>query len=270
MRGRQLAATGGILLALLMFRFSDVQLSETLPQTITNSIEMKFVLIPAGEFMMGSEEGTDAEKPVHLVRISKPFYMGVYEVTQAQWDSVIGWDHSSGFKGPDRPVEFISYFDAQIFIRDLNRREQVKSYRLPTEAEWEYACRAGTTTPFSFGATITPSQVNYDGQYPFEEDAPPGKSRYKTLPVGSFPPNAWGLYDMHGNVAEWVRDWHEIEYYKDSPGVDPPGPAKGKFKVVRGGSWYDPAWNARSSDRNSREAGKRHKYLGFRLVKMIE
>jgi formylglycine-generating enzyme required for sulfatase activity len=167
-------------------------------KTWRNSIGIDFVLIAAGEFLMGSESGDSDEKPVHRVRISKNFYLGKYEVTQAQWHAVMG-DNPSRFKGDTLPVEQVSWEDAQKFIERLNAQEGGTKYRLPTEVEWEYAARAGTTTAYSFGDNPRPL-----GEYAwFSENF--GNT---THPVGQKQPNPWGLYDMHGNVWEWVQDWY--------------------------------------------------------------
>jgi len=163
---------------------------------------MEFVLIPAGTFTMGSPDSDsnayDHEKPAHQVTISEPFYMGKYEVTQAQWKAVMG-ENPSRFKGDDHPVENVSWEDVQQFIQKLNAKEGKEACRLPTEAEWEYAARAGTTTIYSFGNNA--SQL---GNYAWYDE----NSGNTTHPVGDKPPNPWGLYDMHGNVWEWVQDWY--------------------------------------------------------------
>jgi formylglycine-generating enzyme required for sulfatase activity len=165
-------------------------------KTWSNSIGMDFVLIPAGKFMMGSDTGDNDEKPVHEVRISKPFYLGKYEVTQGQWQAVLG-NNPSNFKGDaNLPVGNVSWEDVQEFIRKLNAKEGGTKYRLPTEAEWEYAARAGTTTAYSYGNDV--SQLK---EYAWYAENAGGK----THPVGQKEPNAWGLHDKHGNVWEWVQ-----------------------------------------------------------------
>jgi formylglycine-generating enzyme required for sulfatase activity len=200
-------------------------------KTLRNSIGMELVLIQAGTFQMGSTDSgaDDDEKPVHTVRISRPFYLGQYEVTQAQWEAVMG-NNPSKFKGdPSHPVEQVSWDNVQEFIRRLNAKEGGARYRLPTEAEWEYAARAGSTTVYSFGDSA--SQL---GQSAWYEDNADGA----THPVGRLQPNAWGLYDMHGNVWEWVQDWYGP--YASSTVTDPTGPQSGG-PVCRGGSWGRPA-----------------------------
>jgi formylglycine-generating enzyme required for sulfatase activity len=245
-----------------------------------NHVSMKLVLIPAGEFMMGADEppeqvarkcnGVEAkaewfqnEQPQHRVKITKPFYMGVYVVTQAQYEAVTGLNPSH-FKGERNPVECVSWNDALEFCKKLSEKTG-QTVRLPTEAEWEYACRAGTTTPFNTGETISTDEVNYDGRFTYE-NGHKGKYRTKTVPVGSFAANGFGLYDMHGNVWEWCQDWYDAEYYKNSPTDDPPGPEKGQSRVLRGGSLGDYPWSCRSADRSSLEPGLLDYGFGFRVV----
>ena len=242
-------------------------------KTYTNSIGMEFVLIPAGEFMMGSpsneEDRASDEGPVHRVTISNDFYMGKYEVTQKQWREVMGDNHSY-FKGDDRPVEFVLWDDVQEFIRKLNEKEGTDKYRLPSEAEWEYACRAGTTTRYSFG-----DDESRLGEYAwFGEDLDAGS----THSVGQKNPNPWGLYDMHGNVWEWVQDeWHydykgapsDGSAWEDGSGStwDAWGDGSGFSRVFRGGGWLYDAMYCRSAYRSCSDPGNRYNYLlGFRLL----
>ena len=220
-----------------------------------NSIAMDFVLIPAGSFMMGSNENSE-EKPVHRVLITQPFYMGKYEVTQAQWESVMG-SNPSNFKGSNLPVEQVSWDDVDTFIRRLNQREGGTRYRLPTEADWEYACRAGTTGDYAG------NNLDVMGWY----DANAGS---KTHPVGRKQPNAFGLYDMHGNVSEWCSDRYDSDYYQQSPGSNPKGSSSGSLRVVRGGSWDFIAGYCRSAYRNGGSPGIRYGSLGFRLVRTAD
>ena len=228
------------------------------PQTLRNSIGMEFVLIPAGEFQMGSSDGDRNEKPVHTVRLSRSFYLGQYEVTQAQWEAVMG-NNPSQFKGdPSRPVETVSWDDVQEFIRRLHAKEGASRYRLPTEAEWEYAARAGSTTTYSFG-----NDVSQLGQYTWYAKNADGT----THPVGRLQPNAWKLYDMYGNVWEWVQDWNGK--YPSDPVTDPTGPSAGSFRVDRGGSWYDDARFCRSANRHFGLPGLRYGLLGFRLLREV-
>ena len=230
-------------------------------QTWKNPIGIEFVLIPAGEFLMGSDNYDD-EKPVHRVRISKVFYLGKYEVTQAQWQAVMG-DNPSRFKGDTLPVEQVSWEDAQKFIERLNVKEGGPKYRLPTEAEWEYAARAETTTAYSFGDD--PRQL---GEYAWFSE----NSGNTTHPVGQRKPNPWGLYDMYGNVWEWMQDWYSNAAYKGSPStaVDPQGPSPGSYPVYRGGSWRAGAAYCRSASRRGRDApGDRYGGHGLRLLREV-
>ena len=216
--------------------------------------DMEFVRVPAGEFRMGStsEESFDWERPVTRVRISQGFFLGKYEVTQAEWQAVMGSNPSDLDEcGPDCPVENVSWEDAQEFIGKLNAAVGEERYRLPTEAEWEYAARAGTSGD-RYG--------NLDAIAWYEDN-----SGSTTHPVGQKAPNAWGLYDMLGNVWEWTQDW-----YGDYPGgsvTDPRGPASGSGRVGRGGSWDIRAWACRASDRDGDSPGDRVNDLGFRLLR---
>jgi formylglycine-generating enzyme required for sulfatase activity len=216
---------------------------------------------------MGSpeaEEGRfDDESPRHRVLISKPFYMGKYQVTQRQWQAVMG-DNPAFFQdsGLDAPVEGVSWND---FLEFCVKTGTV----LPTEAQWEYACRAGTTSPFNLGATITPERVNYDGNHPYG-GASEGIYRRKTVKVGSLDnANGFGLYDMHGNVWEWCADWYGDDYYGSSPERDPAGPTVGSRRVGRGGSWHTLARFCRSADRGWDGADRRNDYLGGRVIQEI-
>lgn len=210
---------------------------------IKNPFGMEFMPINAGSFMMGSEKGRDDEKPVHQVTIGKAFLMGRYEVTSAQWKAVMGKDPSN-YKGQDFPVQFVSWNDAQEFIRRLNEKHDGYIYRLPTEAEWEYACRAATT------GDMTYYEVALD----------------KIHTVGYRHPNDWGIYDMQGNVSEWCQDWYEKNYYGGSPGTDPQGPARGQQRVKRGGSWYDTGSTTLSSAREGQRPDEVLDSDGFRVV----
>jgi formylglycine-generating enzyme required for sulfatase activity len=223
-------------------------------ETYTNSIGMEFVLIPAGEFQMGSNWGYDAEKPVHSVYISRPFYIGRYEVTQSQWQAVMGTNPSQ-FKGGDHPVENVSWIDVQQFVNKLNARERTGGYRLPTEAEWEYACRAKTMTPFNTGRSVE-LDLARAGWYG-------SNSGGQTHPVGQKEPNAWGVYDMHGNVWEWCHDWYGS--YPAGHVTDPQGPNNGSSRVLRGG-WYGPAGYCRSAGRGGFDPSLRRAFFGFRLA----
>jgi formylglycine-generating enzyme required for sulfatase activity len=216
--------------------------------------------------MMGSpkeEPGRSDDETLHKVTLTKGFYMQTTQITQKQWQAVMGSNPSHFKHDVNCPVEQVSWDDTQDFIRKLNEKEGENKYRLPTEAEWEYACRAGTTTPFYFGKCLSAYQANYNGKYPLE-GCPKGQYRRKTTPVASFPPNAWGLYDMHGNVWEWCQDWYK-EYTADAV-TDPIGPGSGLSRVFRGGCWNYSAQNCRTARRNGISPDVRHNSLGFRLV----
>ncbi|MDR1922574.1 MAG: formylglycine-generating enzyme family protein [Candidatus Adiutrix sp.] len=227
----------------------------------SNSLGMEFVLIPAGSFTMGAdknfEKANDWETPAHRVTISQPFYLGKYEATQSQWEAVTGYN-PSWFKGQNNPVEQVSWEDVQVFIEKLNQKEGGNKYRLPTEAEWEYAARAGTTNIYSFG-----DDAEALGRYAwYGEDAYSGS----THPVGQKEPNPWGLYDMHGNVWEWVQDWYGENYYAGSPATDPQGPPSGSSRVDRGGGFSNDAGSCRSAIRLGVTPVGRIRNLGFRLA----
>jgi formylglycine-generating enzyme required for sulfatase activity len=225
--------------------------------TKTNSIGMKLKLIKAGEFMMGSEKGEKNERPIHKVKITRPFYIGVYEVTQKQYEEVMA-KNPSEFKGPNRPVENVTWDDAVLFCKKLSEKEGVK-YRLPTEAEWEYACRAGTKTEFYCGDRIDVGYAWYKTN-----------SEAKTHDVGQKKPNAWGLYDMSGNVYEWCSDWFAKDYYISSPEKDPQGPREGQLRVLRGGAWHNTDGNCSSAYRAGLDHDQGSPDSGFRVVRDAE
>ena len=268
-----------------------------LAQTAEQPLNIEFIKIAPGEFMMGCSVGdidcNDDERPTHPVQITKPFEIGKYEVTQAQWQAVMG-SNPSTIKGDDRPVETITKTEAQDFLTKLNARNDGYHYRLPTEAEWEYAARAGSTAPYA-------GTLNEIGWYA-------GNSEDETHPVGKKKPNAWGLYDMEGNVREWVEDRYARDYYSHSPVADPTGPAagergfpggprggfrgprggpdgprgfpggpgarrggpggRGELPVIRGGGWDNPAPFLRVSARYSYYGPTlRVSDVGFRVVR---
>ncbi len=196
------------------------------------------------------------------VTMTKGFWLGKYEVTQEQWQSVMG-ENPSYFKGARNPVENVSWEDCQKFIEKVNARLNCGA-RLPTEAEWEYACRAGTTTAYFWGNALNGDKANCDGNYPCG-NTQKGRFLQRTTQVGSYDANPWGFYDMHGNVYEWCYDWYDKDYYKNSPTDDPQGLSSGVFRVLRGGSWFHPARFGRSADRLGNGPGRRGRNCGFRL-----
>ena len=232
---------------------------------LADGVKMTFVRIPAGKFKMGSplneKDRSDDEwlsayfhqGPQKTVTISKPFYMGVYEVTQLQYNAVMG-ANPSHFKEWSHPVESVSWDDAVAFCKKASEKTG-RTVRLPTEAEWEYACRAGSTTRFSFG-----DDERTLGNYAWYS----GNSDRKTHPAGQKRPNAWGLYDMHGNVWEWCQDWYAG--YANPTETDPRGPTSGQFRVLRGGSWRTNAQYCRSADRYGGTPDFRISLGGFRVV----
>jgi formylglycine-generating enzyme required for sulfatase activity len=238
-----------------------------LAKEITNSVGMRLNLIPAGKFVMGSPKDEQvqktftylAEKPQHEVEISKDFYLGVYEVTQGEWKKVIGANPSRSTVGDDFPVDSVNDVDALKFIAKLNELEKQTLggwlYALPTEAQWEYACRGGSPTyqKYHFGDGIWPRNANYGG------------SGGRTHKVGSCPPNTFGLYDMHGNVAEWCADYYDTTYYARSPKTDPLC-LEGAHRVTRGGSWGNAAKDCRSASRSSTNHGGPTQ--GFRVARI--
>jgi len=294
------------------------------PDLITNSVGMKLKLIPAGEFMMGSNASrgdleadgfvwSDAfdnshEQPAHRVRISKPFYMGIHEVTRGQFAEFVNdtgyrtdaekdgqggsgvdaagnaarkreytWKDNGLSQTDSHPVINVSWNDAVEFIKWLSKKEG-KQYRLPTEAEWEYCCRAGSEAHFSTGDSLASLKgfgnmldASYKGEYPNNDDKknqpfPFADGFVYTSPVGRFKTNGFGLYDMHGNVWEWCSDWYGKDYYATSPMTDPGGPTTGSNRVLRGGSWFGSAASCRAALRGGFDPTDRGSYLGFRLA----
>ena len=221
-----------------------------------NGVPMEFAWIPPGEFEMGCSTGDGQcdgdEKPQHRVRITKGFEMGRYEVTQSQWEAVMG-NNPSNFQGASLPVERVSWEDAQQFLTKLNAKGDGFRYRLPTEAEWEYAARAGSTEK-QYGKL---DEIGWHG----------GNSAQETQPVGRKAPNSWGLHDMLGNVLEWRQDWYSGSYYGASPGADPAGPTRGEGRTLRGGSWLGDSRNLRASVRDPLRPSVRHSIFGFRCVR---
>ncbi len=235
-------------------------------QSLTyRGVRQAFRWMPLGRFLMGSpedEHDRENDELQHKVILTRGFWLAETACTQALWQAVVG-QNPSYFKGERRPVEQVSWNDVQGFIARLNGAVPGLEARLPTEAEWEYACRAGTSTPFSFGRDITPEQVNYNGDYPYRGNQK-RLSREETVEVASLPANSWGLYEMHGNVWEWCQDWYGN--YPEGPTVDPTGPATGERRVLRGGSWIDCGRFARSAYRLDVGPGLRLRFCGFRLA----
>ena len=238
------------------------------PEYLGNGIVLEMVYLPGGTFMMGSpknEEGRlDSQSPQHQVTVSA-FWAGKYPITQAQWQAVMG-NNPSGFQGKKRPVENVSWDDAVEFCGKLSLQTG-KKYRLLSEAEWEYACRARTTTPFHFGETITPELANYNRYEPPYAKAATGLLRRETTDVGSFPPNAFGLYDMHGNVAEWCSDtWHEDFNGAPTDGSSWETGTLRNTRVLRGGSFFSRAVACRSAYRVRELGDCGFTIMGFRVA----
>ncbi len=230
-----------------------------------NFAGIKFIFIPSGCFQMGNNkpptDQTIGETPSHKVCIDKPFYLGETEVTQKQWQDVMG-NNPSKNKVEDKPVERVSWNDVQDFIQKLNDKEGGNLFRLPTEAEWEYAARAGSDDDYSFGNS--PSSLATYAWF--------GNLGYKGSPheVAQKVPSNWGLFDMHGNVWEWVQDWYDGTYYSNSPTNNPPGPETGKYRVYRGGSYIGKPTNLRSAVRFSALPTTRTHDVGFRLARLLD
>jgi uncharacterized protein (TIGR02996 family) len=223
-------------------------------------VEMVFSFLPPGTFLMGSPHNElgrdDDDETQHRVTLTKGYWLAIYPVTQAQWQAVMG-NNPSMFKGDNLPVEMVSWDDCQDFVKKLGRKTG-KRFLLPKEAQWEYACRAGTTTPFHFGETISTDHANYDGNHTYGQGKK-GVYRQKTTLVGIFPANAWGLYDMHGNVWEWCEDWYEPYASEDDT-----------VRVLRGGSWLNDPRLCRSACRVGEEPGHRLGYIGCRVLLCLD
>jgi formylglycine-generating enzyme required for sulfatase activity len=269
--------------SLILFR--PTASNAPLTREVTNSVNMKFVSIPSGKFLMGSprEERRRPDEAQHEVEITKPFLLGIHKVTQDQYKQVMDKNpsyFSDSGEGKDRvkgldtrrfPVENVSWMDAQDFCEKLSKLPEEKkngrSYRLPTEAEWEYACRGGAilSEPFHFGHSLSSRQANFDGNHPYGE-APRGEYLQRTSEVGSYPANAFGLFDMHGNVWEWCQDWYAP--YDLAIRKDPSGPANSSEdrRVLRGGSWGDHGYDCRSAYRFHCGPRDNNEYHGFRVI----
>ena len=268
--------------------FISPLVGSTTPGTQKEVYGFTFRWIPPGEFMMGSPtsepDRVENEGPQHKVRISKGFWLGECEVSQEQWEAVMR-SNPSFFRGKSRPVEQIDWDDCQTFIKKLNGKDTKNKFRLPTEAEWEYACRAGTLTPMFNGDLNILGLNNAPDLDPiawYAGNSGSGNSRdfdsskwtetqffhtrAGTHPVGKKAPNPWGLYDIHGNVWEWCQDWYAEDYYSFSPKVDPKGPSTGKKRVGRGGAWYDHAKTFRAAFRLPLKPSFKSKVMGLRLL----
>jgi len=241
--------------------------------------DIVFVRIPAGAFTIGATDEVQAqlkadgswtrfeqcEQPAHAVTIGKPFLIGKYEITQKQWSAVMGKKNAPfAFKGENLPVESVSWTEAQSFLAALNKLEGKARFRLPTEAEWEYCCRAGSMGAYGLAAESTPITKENLGDYAWFSV----NSGNKTHPVGTRKPNAWGLYDMQGNVWEWVADWYGASFYTAAPPADPQNKdgVNCTERVIRGGSWVLTAPNLRASFRGAALPGAKSAYVGFRAV----
>lgn len=230
--------------------------------SMKNSIGMEFMLIPAGELQIDLGNHSNG-KTVHKLIVSKPFYLGKFLVTQKEWKAVMG-NEPSCFVGDDRPVECVSWYDVQEFIKSLNKKEDTDKYRLPSGAEWEYACRAGTSTKYSFGDDDSELD-KYAWYY--------GNSEHKTHPVGQKKPNSWGLFDMHGNVWEWCQDRYHKSYHKSSVDASTDSSvleaANSLGQILRGGGWVNHAGKCRSAYRSSFNPDYGYYSLGFRLLRTV-
>lgn len=260
------------------------------PKSITNTLGMTFVRIPAGKFVMGSpetEKDRGADEARHEVVLTKPFYLGVHEVTQGQYEKVMGSNPSyfsargggrqrvAGKNTADYPVEKVTWQQAVAFCQKLSAQPAEKTagrtYRLPTEAEWEYACRAGSTTVFHYGDDLDSYKANFNGLiYAAYGKAGAGPFYRSTVSVGSYKKNDWGLYDMHGNVQEWCQDWYSADGSTKSPKTDPTGPAQGTERVLRGGGWPHSGKAVRSAIRNKLPPDEAHYSAGFRVVLVLK
>jgi len=268
---------------------SKTPFPSTAPATapVRDAIAGAFVMVPAGSFLMGAPDHVPADdyfeywakqsRPQHRVTISRAFEMGKYEVTQAIWEKVMG-SNPSWLKGADLPVTMVSWDDVQLFLREMNRGDPNYTNRLPTEAEWEYACRAGTTGDYAgdldamawYAENSGDQRISVDDAFKNDPSRLPSllaKNHCRVHPVGQKQPNDWGLYDMHGNVMEWCSDWHGYEYYAESPSADPPGPAEGKSRILRGGNLGDPTYFCASTMRRFDLSRQQRAYIGFRLVR---
>lgn len=239
--------------------------AEQFTEELGSGVPLDLLAIPAGSFQMGSPRhgGNPDEQPQHFVML-KSFLLGKFLVTQAQWKAIMGKLPPCRFKGEELPVERVSWEEAHAFCQRLSKKTG-RAYRLPSETEWEYACRAGTISPFSFGDTITIDVVNFNGEHSFREE-PRGRYIHVTTQGGTFPPNAFGLYDMHGNLWEWCEDnW--LEDYSSSPRDNTSYQNKdSRIRVARGGSWHEPPNLCRSASRIKFLQSDAEEFIGFRVA----
>ena len=243
---------------------------------INNSVGMRFRLIPPGTFEMGSptsEPKRSSHETLHNVSITQPKLLGIYPVTQGEWTKLMGSNPSDfqSVKGEDTsrfPVEQVSWEDSQAFLTQLNAQHGLKGwrYRLPTEGEWEYACRAGTVSPFWFGSELNGKQGNCNGTYPYPDKTEKGPYLGRPSIVGTYGANPFGICDQHGNALEWCGDWYNKGYYEQSEGEDPQGPSSGSSRVLRGGSWNNDATSCRSANRSDYVPSDRYYNVGFRVL----
>jgi formylglycine-generating enzyme required for sulfatase activity len=261
--------------AAFSFAFTGVDAAASELKMVKNSVGMAFVLVPAGSFLMGSpkdEPFRDKDEAPHKVTLTKPFYIQTTEVTEAQWHALMKWKWFGRRTGGDLPVVKISWYDCMEFVEKLNRLGEGR-YRLPTEAEWEYACRAGSQTPYAWGKTMDCTQAMFannssDSGDCLEYADKRGLPRDGPAPVKSYSPNAWGIFDMHGNVWEWCQDGYG-EYPSEAV-ADPARTSSGSRKVRRGGSWFKGVLLCRSANRNFGHPASRYATLGFRVVREAE
>jgi formylglycine-generating enzyme required for sulfatase activity len=242
-----------------------VQRARQFSQDLGGGVKLEMVSIPGGLFSIGSpgHTGYEDEHPQHPVTVA-PFFLGKFLITQEQWRAVTGKQPTCRCTGDKNPVDRVSWPDGQSFCKRLTKKTG-RAYRLPSEAEWEYACRARTGTPFYFGATLTDQLANYVAEHVFA-DEPKGMYRHVSTPGGTFPPNEFGLYDMHGNLWEWCADtWHES--YTGAPSSAAPWEERGaEFRVVRGGSWHEIPNHCRSAVRLKFKADERDDVVGLRVA----
>ncbi|MCX6545173.1 MAG: formylglycine-generating enzyme family protein [Acidobacteria bacterium] len=264
---RAILALVGLATAVILIAVAGARLVAPGPPAfyVEPDTRMVLVAIEPGSFVMGSpasEAGRNDDEQPHRITLSRRIYMGRYEVTQTEWQMVMGANPSRFSDCARCPVEQVNFYDVDDFLTRLTARSSAMRYRLPTEAEWEYACRAGTSTAYGLGDQLEARDANFNASP--GEQVTPGSGAYRTRPVGSFAPNAWGLHDMHGNVWEWTNDFYGP--YDAQADVDPRGPQAGTTRVIRGGSWYFDAASARCAQRYTHAPQDRGFSLGFRVV----